>query len=128
MASQPCLVGGTFYTANQVLGALSENTFAQLTPHLHKIAFKKGASLWGPNSPSSSIFFPLSGLISIVRMDAEGRGVEVGFAGRENAIGFSADELTRGTVQVSGIFLQVLKDRFWVLAAERPELRTLAAC
>jgi len=128
MGTRSSLVGGTFYAANQVLGALSENAFAQLAPHLHKVAFKKGASLWSPSSPSGSIFFPLSGLISIVRMDTEGRGIEVGFAGRESAVGFSTDELTRGTVQVAGISLQVLKDRFWALASEHAELRTLAAC
>jgi len=134
MAIRSSLSGGNFvahhvanHIANHALGTLSEQAFAQLVPHLHKHVVAKGTVLWSGANPHGSIVFPLSGVVSIVRTDTEGRGVEVGFAGRESAVGFSAQELTRGIVQVGGVFVQVVADRFWAVASERAELRTMAA-
>jgi CRP-like cAMP-binding protein len=122
--SQPGLQDAV--NANQVLGALSEATIAQLAPHLHKRSFDKGM-LWSAASRDQWISFPLSGLISITWIDPHGGGVEVGFAGNESAVGFSADDFTRGTVHVPGTCVQVRTDRFWALASELAELPLLAS-
>jgi CRP-like cAMP-binding protein len=121
-------VGNSAFKGNRILDALSDDTLAQLAPHLYKRTLEKGTSLWTAASPSDWITFPFSGLVSITWVDSHGGGVEVGSAGNETAVGFSPDELTRGTVQIPGTFLQLRTDRFWTLAAEIAELKLMAAC
>jgi CRP-like cAMP-binding protein len=116
------------FKANRVLGALSDDAVAQLAPHMMKRGFDKGTPLWSEAQPSGAITFPLSGLVSITWGDPLGGGVEVGFAGNDSAVGFSTDDVTRGTIHVPGTFLQVRADRFWTLAAELAELRLMAEC
>jgi CRP-like cAMP-binding protein len=114
------------FNANRVLSALSETAISELVPLLHKRGLDKGASVWKSTSPAEWITFPLSGLVSITWTDPQGGGVEVGFAGRDGAVGFSSDELTCATVLVPGTFLQIRADRFWTLASDLPELRLMA--
>src|SRR5262249_55253126 len=100
-----------------------------ILPHVHMHDYAKGTVLWDADKPSRMIYFPFSGLISITCVNPEGGGIEVGFVGREAAVGFcrEADDLTRGTVQVGGTFLSLLADRFSTLAADDADLRALAA-
>jgi CRP-like cAMP-binding protein len=113
--------------ANMVLGLLSEETLAAVQPLLLDQTIEKGRTLWD-GEPSSRVYLPLSGLISVVCSAGDGKAVEVGCIGRESAAGFSRGQVcSRGIVAGPGVFSSMPLERFWALAAENTELRELAA-
>jgi CRP-like cAMP-binding protein len=112
---------------NMVLSAMSDTAFAALDPALREERFPKGMVLWDAEE-SSRVYFPLSGLISIVSGPNEGAAIQVGCVGRESAAGLSrgSQSFTTGLVQVAGIFASLPAARFWSVAAEYPDLQSVA--
>ena len=111
---------------NTVLSAMSDTAFAALDPALREERFSKGMILWKAEE-SSRVYFPLSGLISILSGTKEA-GIQVGCVGRESAAGLSrgSQVFTTAMVQVAGIFASLPAARFWSAAADRPELQSVA--
>jgi CRP-like cAMP-binding protein len=112
---------------NMVLSAMPDAAFAALDPVLREDRFAKGMVLWD-GEESARVYFPLSGLISILSGTSNGTGIQVGSVGRESASGLSrgSQSFTIGVVQVAGIFASLPASRFWSLAAEHPELQSVA--
>src|SRR5262249_8688406 len=94
---------------NGCLSVLSAPALSLLKPYLTEVCLHEGTILWESNDRTADVYFPLSGLISIVLIMTEGESVAVGSIGREAVAGaifesgrFSA--LTRGSVQIGGTF------------------------
>lgn len=68
-----------------VLAALSPAAFALLKPHLHYREFERGAVLWEAGDIVDRIFFPHSGLISLIIPNAHDHRVEVANVSCRNA-------------------------------------------
>jgi CRP-like cAMP-binding protein len=80
--------------------------------------------------PVDSIYFPLSGMISLIVEMPEDRSVEVGTVGCESAIGIAAALGSRissicALVQVSGTSLCIPASRFRTAAAQSQHIREL---
>src|ERR1051326_7230109 len=99
-------------TGNHLLDLLSPDTLDRLRPHLSAEALPINQRLQESGKLVQSVFFPTSGMISIVAMMRDGAAVEVGIAGREGMLGIQAvlgDDLSlnEAMVQIPGSALRL---------------------
>ncbi|HXZ81180.1 MAG TPA: Crp/Fnr family transcriptional regulator [Terriglobales bacterium] len=92
---------------NLILLATPKSEYAYLRPHLELVPLPHHSSLHEPRQAPDHVYFPNSGLVSLVVVTRDGRSVETGVIGREgiaglsSAFGFSRTS-QRAVVQVSG--------------------------
>ena len=93
---------------NAVLGGLLDDALAPLLPDLAQVDLSLGDVLHEPGSPIEVVYFPTSGVVSVVAdLGAGDQVVETATVGREGIVGisvfFGADTPTeRSLVQVAG--------------------------
>src|SRR5947209_1557910 len=92
---------------NRLLEILSAPDFALLAPHLKKTQFEHGAMLQEAGDPIEQIYFPWSGMISMLTVMRDGSAIECATIGREGAVGFmaglgSARSASRAVMQIPG--------------------------
>lgn len=93
---------------NHLLASLPESEYALLQPHLKEVPLKQGTVLAEQGEPIDQVYFPNSGMVSIVIVLAEGeKSVETATVGREGAVGAIAGlgdrkAIARAIVQVAG--------------------------
>lgn len=75
---------------NRLLTLLADDDFALLAPHLEPVALVSDDLLIHPDTPVADVFFPDSGLLSLVAVSPEQQRVEAGMIGLE---GFSPTAL-----------------------------------
>ena len=112
---------------NGYLSELSPTALSMLKPHLTEATLSEGAILWDAKRPATDVYFPVSGLISIVLAMPDGECVEVGSVAREAAAGvaFHGDQsalLTRGVVQIGGKFIRIGAAQLLSAASKNPEI------
>jgi CRP-like cAMP-binding protein len=112
---------------NGFLSALPDDAIALLEPDLKQISLPPGAACYGPGSPIDQVYFPQSGMISLV-VTADGETVETSSVGREGGVGLQCGfgprlSFTRATVQIPGKFSMVSAARFEQAASRHPALR-----
>jgi len=91
---------------NRILGALPREELDQLVPLLESMPLVDGMPIYEPYQPIEYVYFPISGVVSLVSEMAEGT-VEVGTIGREGMTGLplvlhAQTMPTRAFVQVPG--------------------------
>jgi len=72
---------------NQVLSRLAAVDLRRLEPGLELVQITKGQVLDEPNKPTAHLYFPESGIASVIAVDEHGRKIEVGPFGREGMSG-----------------------------------------
>jgi CRP-like cAMP-binding protein len=72
---------------NKLLAALSDDARGVLVPHLAPCAFAQGAVLAEAGDAIEHVYFPLSGMISVVVVMKDGKAVETATLGREGMFG-----------------------------------------
>jgi CRP-like cAMP-binding protein len=72
---------------NQLLAALPRNVFDALRPDLVHVELKMRTTIYAPEDEIDWIYFPSSGMISILQPTADSRGIELATIGREGALG-----------------------------------------
>jgi CRP-like cAMP-binding protein len=72
---------------NRLLRALIPEDFALVGPHLEPVALPKGKILIEPNRPIEHVYFPESGVASVVAFNSDHRPVEIAITGREGLVG-----------------------------------------
>jgi CRP-like cAMP-binding protein len=72
---------------NRLLATLPQETFALLEPDLKEISGTQGSVILEPGDTIDRIYFPQSGMISLLVVSREGHMVEVSTVGREGALG-----------------------------------------
>jgi CRP-like cAMP-binding protein len=72
---------------NGILHRLPAKVQAFLAPHLRKIALVSGAVVHETGVPISSVYFPLSGMVSMLAVLRNGAAIETGVIGREGFVG-----------------------------------------
>lgn len=75
---------------NYFLASLSADDAALLQPHLHPFDLPQGAVLFRAEDAIDRIYFPHSGVVSLVVGVANGQFVEAGMFGRNSVIGIGA--------------------------------------
>jgi hypothetical protein len=68
---------------NRLLRRLGADDIAWLLPHLKKVAMTRDAVLHRAREPIEQVYFPLSGMISVLAMMRTGEAIETAVVGRE---------------------------------------------
>ncbi|MBI5110877.1 MAG: Crp/Fnr family transcriptional regulator [Rhodovulum sp.] len=118
--------------ANGVLAALSADARARLAPWLRDRPYREGHVLWERGERPERIYFPISGMISLVVPVKPGVALEVGNVGREGAVGFhdgSAElpAFAQAVMRVGGIVAHVPVREFAAAGRIDEELRRVEA-
>jgi CRP-like cAMP-binding protein len=115
---------------NRLLAALPPNHFAALEPHLREVLLFVGNALHCPGDPIDQVYFPHSGVISLMAVMQDGSMVETVSVGHEGAIGTiegfgSLRAFTCALVQVGGTASRISGANFRRIVAENAELREI---
>ena len=115
---------------NRLLRALPLAEYAALLPQLTPVLLGFKQVLIEPDAPIAEIYFPRSGVASMIADEQEGGAVEVGTIGPEGFIGvpvlMGADRMPyRVIVQIAGDAWRLSADAFGRLADERAPVRHL---
>lgn len=74
-------------TGNKILDALPHEELARLRPSLEKVTLKKGEIVYLTGDPIQYIYFPETGLLSLVSITETGSPLEVIMVGSEGGVG-----------------------------------------
>jgi CRP-like cAMP-binding protein len=119
--------GGGRTVANEALLAMAEEEWRVLGPRLRHQEMPNHLVLHEPNEPVKFLYFPNSGLISLVILMHDQRTVEAGIVGREGIVGLPAAmgfprHPLQEIVQVSGDAFRIPVQALRKLAPRLPEL------
>jgi CRP-like cAMP-binding protein len=97
--------GNSEPSANRLLGMLSVADFERLVPAMTTVSLEAGLVLNQPGEEPECIYFPHTGMISLLAVMTDGKAVETATVGREGVVGAMAGlgvhlPLTRSVVQV----------------------------
>lgn len=117
---------------NAALAVLSPRAFSILEPHLRQRDFAEGSVLWDAGAPTERVYFPSSGIISVVLPIKDGCGIEVATVGREGAAGLGHGSgqlraVTQGITLISGTFSYMSAVQFANAVRQSEEIERLAA-
>jgi CRP-like cAMP-binding protein len=113
---------------NRLLSALHEDACALLSPYLKEYALDQGVVLQEQGERIEYVYFPRSGMISLLAVMRAGDAIEVATVGREGAVGAISGlglriAFTRAAVQMPGVALRLPTARFQAATEESPAIR-----
>ena len=90
---------------NQLLAALPSTQYERLAPHLSFVQYEQNTVLVEAGDRCESVYFPHSGMISLLAVMRDGKAIETATVGREGVVGGMAGlgayrSLVRVTVQL----------------------------
>ena len=102
---------------NLLLAALPRNAFEALRPDLVHVELEARTPIYLPDDEVEWVFFPSTGMISILQSTADSRGIELATVGKEGALGAIAGfglnhALTAAVVQMPLTALKISAVRF----------------
>jgi CRP-like cAMP-binding protein len=115
---------------NRLLASLGKDDFKFLGRHLREVPIEQGEMLEEPGGFVDAVYFPQSGMISLIVQMPEDSTVEVGMVGSEGAVGMTVGLGSRASfisalVQVSGSALCIPASRFRTAANQSAHIRDL---
>src|SRR5215831_9381859 len=117
---------------NRFLAILPPHDFSLLAPHLRTIALERGVMLHDVGEEIEHVYFPHTGMVSLVAVMQSGATVETAAIGREGVIGASAglgarSTLARAIVQLPGTAGWLSASHFHAAAIQSQAIRDLIA-
>ena len=73
--------------SNKLLAALPSKDYQLLLPHLASLQLPQGEVLYEAGTEVDQVYFPLSGMISLLFVMRDGNAIETATVGREGAVG-----------------------------------------
>ena len=97
---------------NKLLAALSKEDYARLNPMLEQVSLDYGKTIYEPGEIIRDVYFPNSGLISLLAAVEDGATLEVGIVGREGVVGLPVflgvnTTTSRAIVQGAGFAMRI---------------------
>jgi CRP-like cAMP-binding protein len=116
--------------SNRFLATLPPHDFALLTPHLHTVTLERGTILHDAEDEIERVYFPHSGMVSLVAVLQSGAAVETATIGRAGVIGASAGlgvkySFARAIVQLPGTAAWLSASQFHAAANGSEAIRDL---
>jgi CRP-like cAMP-binding protein len=116
-ARRVAMVKTTPIGENRLLARLSAADLSALQPDLKKLDMAQGTVLHPPATPIEHVYFPLSGMVSLLAVMKTGEQIETGIIGREGVVGASIANhglysFGQATVQIAGSALRIKSDAF----------------
>jgi CRP-like cAMP-binding protein len=92
---------------NRLLAALPEADYQEVVPALEPVPLSAGMALYESRRPQPYLYFPASGIVSLLYLLEDGASTEVALTGREGAVGVSVfmgggATPSRAVVQIAG--------------------------
>jgi CRP-like cAMP-binding protein len=120
------------HAANHVLASLGAENTAALLPHLKIVDLPQETVLFEAGDTIETVYFPLSGVVSVVVDLANGEMIEAAMIGRDSLLGGSAAfdnqiSLNRVVVQVAGTAAALNVNRICELAQQSELFRAKLA-
>lgn len=84
---------------NKLIAGLRRKDFDRIRPHLEHVTLPRHEPLLRPNAPTEYVYFPETGMVSLILSLEGGHIVEVGLVGNEGVVGVLAG---LGTSRISG--------------------------
>jgi CRP-like cAMP-binding protein len=115
---------------NRLLLALSSSDLGHLMPELEQVRCQRGQILMDADSPLDHVFFPESGVVSVVAVYADGAVIEMATIGREGCTAVQAilgakSSSVRLLVQIPGDATRITRGAFTAAMDSMPEFRSL---
>src|SRR6202142_1931048 len=115
---------------NRLLLALPSRNLKLLMPELERISCQRGQVLMDADSSLSHVFFPDSGVVSVVAVYADGSVIEMATIGREGCTGLQAvfgakRSSVRLLVQIPGSAARMSRAAFARAMGSMPSFRSL---
>jgi CRP-like cAMP-binding protein len=115
---------------NKLLSALPRSQLDQLAPHLSTKELPQGLVLLEAGEEFAQVYFPHSGMLSLLVVMSDGKGIEVATVGREGVVGAMAGlslyrSLVRVVVQLPMAVTMIAASQFRKAVDGSAELRDL---
>src|SRR6516164_7844590 len=115
---------------NRFLTALPPHDFSLLAPHLRTIPLERGVMLHDVGEEIEHVYFPHTGMVSLVAVMQSGATVETATIGRAGIIGASVglgarSTIGRAIVELPGTAAWISASQFHAAAAQSPAIRDL---
>ena len=115
---------------NKLLSALPRAQYNLLAPHLATISLPSRAVLFEPGDEVDHVYFPHSGMLSLLAVMRDGKGIETATVGREGVVGAMAGlrpykSVVRVVVQMPMCGSKIASQRFRTVVASSEQLRNL---
>jgi CRP-like cAMP-binding protein len=122
--------GPSNWPRNRLLLALPPGALKRLMPELEPIPCQHGQILLDADSSLENVFFPDSGVISVVAVYEDGNIIEMATIGREGCTGFQAvfgakESSVRFLVQIPGSAAKMSRTAFTRAMTSMPPFRNL---
>jgi CRP-like cAMP-binding protein len=104
------------HKGNRILAGLSEQHLEHLRPHLRRVNLEVRRSIWEPNQPIHTVYFPLTCVTSVIALDEAGGAVEVGTIGNEGMVGLP---VFLGARSATGRAFTQIAGEAWELSTEQ---------
>ncbi len=115
---------------NRLLASLGRGDRAALAPQLKMVELRRGDVLLQPRAAIEHVYFPLSGMVSLLAVMRSGEAIETGIVGREGVVGGSVasgdwHSFGQATVQIAGKALAIASKPFVEACRKSPALLAL---
>ena len=115
---------------NQLLTSMSAPDSVAIAPYLSQIALPQGSVLHESGALIDTVYFPLSGAVSLLAVMNGGEATELACVGREGAVGLSAHSgLWRANsyalVQAPGLAAAISSSVLWAMISQSETMRDL---
>jgi CRP-like cAMP-binding protein len=115
---------------NRILLSIPDKEYALIRPHLEFLSMPHHLSLYEPGQPLEFVYFPNTGMVSLVIATEDGKTVEIGevgkegFAGTPAAVGINRNQV-REIVQIAGDGFRVRIGALQSVLPSAPELQRI---
>jgi CRP-like cAMP-binding protein len=114
---------------NRILRQLSADELKSVQPWLNLVQLQSNVVLHEQGGPIEHIYFPLSGMVSLLAVMQSGEAIETGIVGADGLLGGDAPVnghlFGQATVQMDGAALTMPKAQFLEAYNAHPHLRNL---
>lgn len=115
---------------NHLLGAIPAVELAALRPHLKRVMLEQGSQLEDSGERIQYVYFPFSGMVSLLSVMSDGKAVKTTVVGREGALGVQsglgvANAISRAIVEIQGSAVRIPASHFHRVVRDSEKLRDL---
>jgi CRP-like cAMP-binding protein len=115
---------------NRLLHQLSPNELSRLEPLFSEVRLETGTILHHPGNPIEHVYFPTSGLVSMLAIMETGQAIETAVIGREGVVGATiasegSQSFAQAMVQIEGSALRLGAAPFTKMFEASKEFKSL---
>jgi CRP-like cAMP-binding protein len=120
------------FQQNRLLALLVDGDLRQLVPEMKELDLEPGAVLFEADQPIDHVYFPLTGIVSLLVVGEDGRDVEAATIGNEGVVGLGGllagdVSFSRQTVQLNGQAVGISREPFLAAVHQSRRMRRILA-